>query len=89
MRCLKPKIGTGPILKGTPDHLPNIWMFTQFAPLPLGNGSGGGGGGGGEEGQGVGAEPFFRTFIQKGLKSNQDFGWELLLQVGVVFSGGT
>ena len=32
-----------------------------------------------------GAEPFFRTFIQEGLRSNQDFGWELALQVGVIF----
>ena len=26
-----------------------------------------------------GAEPFFRMFIQEGLKSNWDFGWELAL----------
>ena len=32
-----------------------------------------------------GAEPFFRRFIQEGLRSNWDFGWELALQVGVVF----
>ena len=50
MRCLKPKMGTGPILKDTPDHLPNIWMFTWFAPPPLPLGNGGGGGGGGEKG---------------------------------------
>ena len=36
------------------------------------------------EGEGV-AGPFFRTFIQEELRSNQDFGWGLRLQVGVVF----
>ena len=30
-------------------------------------------------------EPFFRTFIQKGLRSNWVFGWELALKVGVIF----
>ena len=28
-----------------------------------------------------GAEPFLRTFIQEGLRSNRNFGWELALQV--------
>ena len=34
---------------------------------------------------GRGAEPFFKTFIQERLRSNWDFGWELALQVGVIF----
>ena len=34
---------------------------------------------------GEGPEPFFRTFIQEGLRSNWGFGWELGLQVGVIF----
>ena len=31
------------------------------------------------------AEPFVRMFIQEGLTSIWDFGWELALQVGVIF----
>ena len=30
-------------------------------------------------------EPFFRRFIQEGLRSDWDFGWELVLQVEVMF----
>ena len=30
-------------------------------------------------------ETFSRMFIQEGLRSNQDFGWELAIQVGVIF----
>ena len=36
-------------------------------------------------GVGRGSGPFFQTFIQKGLRSNWDFGWELALQVEVIF----
>ena len=48
------------------------WNYIVCTPPPLGDGGGG-------------AEPFFRTFIQEGLRSNLDFGWELVLQVGVIF----
>ena len=37
----------------------------------------------GDDGRGV--EPFLRRFIQEGLNSNWDFGWELALQLGVIF----
>ena len=36
-------------------------------------------------GDGEGAEPYFRTFIQEGLRSSLNFGWELVLQVGGIF----
>ena len=47
-----------------------ICIITQFTPHPLGD---------------EGVEPFFRTFTQERLRSNQGFGWELALQVGVIF----
>ena len=30
MRCLKPKVGTGTILKDTPDHFTDIGMFKLY-----------------------------------------------------------
>ena len=29
-RCLKPKVGTGIVLEGTPDHLTDIGMFKVY-----------------------------------------------------------